>query len=284
VINPLMSFDEFHDRGRKVILGGASLSAGQTTGQDMERSLDVISNHPNVGPFLSTLLIKRLVTSNPSPAYVFRVTSKFDNNGKGVRGDLGAVLKAILLDPEARSSTPSAHHGKLGEPILRLTRVLRALPRAPAGNPPILGRYLLNSVLEEFNQSPLQAPTVFNFFLPTYRPPGPLLAAGLTAPEFEITTELSAVDTANYFFDGVTSGFDVNSGSRLGVDQTSLEALWATPDALYSRIEKLLLARPMSAGLRESLERVRAAYTSTSEGVRAMLQIVVSTPEFSVDR
>jgi len=283
-INPLIAFDDYHDRGRKVILGGATLVAGQTARQDMNRSLDVIFAHPNVGPFLAQLLIKRLVTSNPSPAYVYRVASKFADNGRGVRGDMGATVKAILLDPEARSLATTPNGGKLSEPILRLTRLLRAFPKPPAGNPPVLGRYLLSNVLEEFNQAPVQAPTVFNFYLPTYQPPGPLLAAGLTAPEFEITTELSAVDTANYLFDGVASGFDTSSGPRIGMDFTSLEPLWATPNLLYARIEKLLLGRPMSQDLRVELDRVKAAYSNSGEGLRAMVQIVVSSPEFSIDR
>ncbi|MEQ1842997.1 MAG: DUF1800 family protein, partial [Verrucomicrobiales bacterium] len=266
-INPLMSFEEQHDRGRKVFLGGATLSAGQTAKQDVRRSLDLIFAHPNVGPFVSKLLIKRLVTSNPSPAYVYRVASKFENNGKGVRGDIGATVKAILLDPEARNPVNTANGGKLSEPILRLTRLLRALPKPPGDNPPVLGRYLLRNVSAEFNQSPFQSPTVFNFYHPDYQPPGPLLAAGLSAPEFEITTELSTVDTSNYLFDGVTSGFPTNSGPSIGIDYSSLQALWSTPDALYARIEKLLLGRSMSAALRNSLETVRAANTSSSGGV-----------------
>jgi hypothetical protein len=194
------------------------------------------------------------------------------------------MVKAILLDPEARVFPADPASGKLSEPIVRLTRVLRALPKAPGSNPPVLGRYLVSNVLDSFNQAPVQAPTVFNFYLPNYQPPGPLLAAGLTAPEFQITTELSTVDTSNYFFDGVTSGFPVSSGPRLGVDQSSLEALWTKPDSLYARIETLLLGRPMSAGLRVALERVRGSYSTAAEGVRAMLQLVASTPEFTVDR
>lgn len=283
-INPLIAFEEYHDRGRKVLLGGASLSAGQTARQDVLRSLDVIFAHPNVGPFLSKLLIKRLVTSNPSPAYVYRVASKFENNGKGVRGDIGATVKAILLDPEARNNAGSPESGKLSEPILRLTRILRALGKAPVANPPVLGRYPLSDVGDDFNQSPFQSPTVFNFFHPDYQLPGPIQDAGLTSPEFEITTELSVVDTANYFFDSTHYGFPTSTGPRVELDFSALEALWSTPDALYTRIQKLLLSRPMSSDLRAALERVRAAYTNPAEGVRAMIQILASTPEFTVDR
>jgi len=283
-INPMIPFEDFHDRGRKVYLGGASLPAGQTARQDVDRVLDLLVQHPNTAPFLSTLLIKRLVTSNPSPAYVHRVASKFENNGRGVRGDLGAVVRAIFLDPEARNAPPVDRGGKLGEPVLRLTRVLRALPVPPSANPPVLGRYLLSNVTDKFNQSPLQAPTVFNFFLPNFRPQGPLQDAGLYAPEFEITTQLAVVDTANYFFDGVNSGFPVNSGPRIRVDVASLEGLWDTPDALFAWFERILLARPMSADLRANLTTVRSAYTNRNEGVRALLQVLCASPEFCVER
>ncbi len=282
-INAMIPFDGEHDRGRKVILGGATLAAGQTAQQDISRALDVIFAHPNVGPFLAELLIKRLVTSNPSPAYIFRVAAKFENNGKGVRGDLGATVRAILLDPEARSMATKAGDGKLSEPVVRLTRLLRATAKAPASNPPVLNRYLVGNPLEEFNQSPLQAATVFNFFLPDYAPPGSILSAGKTAPEFQITTELSTVDTSNYFFDTVVSGVRTSSGPRLGLDLAPFEALWTQPDALYSRMERLLLSRPMSATLRDSMERVRNANSNAAEGIRAMLQIVLSTPDFNID-
>jgi uncharacterized protein (DUF1800 family) len=283
-INPLVSFEAQHDRGRKVILGGATLSAGQAAPQDISRSLDVIFAHPNVGPFVCKLLIQRLVKSNPSPAYVYRVVSKFENNGRGVRGDLGATVKAILLDPEARNPSSAPGDGKLSEPVVRLTRLLRALAAPPSSNPPVLGRYLVGNPLDEFSQSPLQAPTVFNFFLPDYAPPGQIPSAGLVAPEFQITTELTAVDTANFFFDSVASGVRSSSGPRLALDLSSLEGAWAQPDALYARLEKLLLCRPMSAQLRSALDRVRAANATGAEGVRALLQVLLSTPEFTVDR
>jgi uncharacterized protein (DUF1800 family) len=283
VINPMVPFETQHDRGRKVILGGATLSAGQSARQDITRSLDVIFAHPNVGPFVSRLLIQRLVKSNPSPAYIFRVASKFENNGKGVRGDLGATVKAILLDPEARNPALAPEDGKLGEPVVRLTRLLRAVAAPPSSNPPVMGRYLVGNPLDEFSQAPLQAPTVFNFFLPGYVPPGSLAASGLVAPEFQITTELTTVDTANFFFDSVASGVRSSTGPRLALDLSSFEALWGQPEALYSRMEKLLLGRSMSAELRAALERVRTANSSAAEGVKAMLQVLLAAPDFNID-
>ncbi|MDB6139165.1 MAG: hypothetical protein JWO94_2237, partial [Verrucomicrobiaceae bacterium] len=160
--NPMMAFEDYHDRGRKVVLGGATIPAGQTALQDVRRALDIIAGHPNVGPFIAKRLIQRLTKSNPSPAYLYRVSSKFENNGKGVRGDIGAVVKAILLDPEARTVGDVASAGKLAEPVLKLSRLLRALPVAPSSNPPILGRYMMWNAIDSLGQWPLQSPTVFN--------------------------------------------------------------------------------------------------------------------------
>ena len=284
-INPMMAFEDYHDRGRKVILGGATIPAGQTAQQDVRRALDVIAGHPNVGPFLAKRLIQRLVKSNPSPAYIFRVSSKFEDNGKGVRGDLCALVKAVLLDPEARAADTSPGAGKLSEPILRLTRLLRAFQSLAGSNPPVLGRYVLSNGSDSFGQWPMQSPTVFNFFHTDYQPPGGLLDAGLYAPEFEITTELSTVDTSNYFYDGTANGFSTNSGPRDGLDYSSLIAAAGNADALISRIETLVLARPMSADLRTNLLKALSLYpTSPSDGVKAVMQMLSSCPEFSVDR
>lgn len=284
-IKSMMPFEDRHDRGEKVFLGGSTIPAGQDALQDVRRAVDVVFNHPNVGPFLARHFIQRLVTSNPSPAYVYRVSLKFDNNGAGVRGDLGALVKAVLMDPEARTA-PANGGGptKLSEPIVRLTRLLRAFPKAPSDNPPTLGRYLLSNVRTYFVQSPLQANTVFNFFHPDYKPPG-LPSPELVAPEFEIATELSVVDTANYFFDSVRSGFPSDSSPRVALDLAPLTALMGSPDQLITKLETLLLARPMSTDLRNALLAVQGAYASSpTEALQNMLALLCASPEFTVDR
>jgi len=284
-INPMIAFEDQHDRGEKVILGGATIPAGQTAYQDMKRGVDVIFNHPNVGPFIARRLIQRLVTSNPSAAYIYRVAGKFDNNGAGVRGDLAAVVKAILCDPEARNPLPEATGGKVSEPILRLVRLLRSFPKPPSDSSPVLGRYLLNNMRDKFNQAPFQSPTVFNFFHVNFQPQGPIQNAGLVAPEIEIHTPLSTTDTSNYFFDGVRYGFPSDASPGVSIDTAGLVALAATPDALLARIETLLLARPMSATLRNSLLNIHAAYTgSPTEQVQNILGALCSVPEFVVER
>lgn len=284
-IAPMMPFEEFHDRGEKIILGGASIPAGQTAIQDVRRALDVISEHPNVPPFISRLLIQRLVTSNPSPAYIYRVSRVFENNGQGVRGDMRAVVKAILLDAEARETNAANFSGKLSEPMIRVSRLLRAFPLSPSDNPPVFGRYMMANYGDDLGQWPMQALTVFNFFRPDYQFSGALADSGKVAPEFEISTELTVTDTANYFYDGVTYGFSVNQGSRLKLNVNSLIASWNQPTDLLQQLEILLLAKPMSQPLRDALMAMHRLYVANpTEGVTVMLQLLTATPDFVVEK
>ena len=181
---PMQLYPNYHDTGEKLVLRGQTLPAGQPGQKDLDDALDSIFNHSNVGPFIAQRLIQRLVTSNPSPQYVERVAARFNDNGAGVRGDLAAVVKAILLDAEARPAAPTERNGKLKEPLLRLTQMWRAYG-ARSGT----GGYLFNNPSATFGQGPLQAPSVFNFFSPFFAPPGEIREAGLVAPELELATE-----------------------------------------------------------------------------------------------
>ena len=167
-------------------------------GADLNDALDNVFNHPNVGPFIAIRLIQRLVTSNPSPGYVARVAAVFDDNGAGERGDLGAVVRAILLDDEARSGGGSAAAGKLKEPMLRLVQLWRAYDAQSGDGSMLPLNGLPPSII--FGQGPLQSPSVFNFFSPFYAPPGEIQAAGLVAPEFGIATEYQNTLVTNTMF------------------------------------------------------------------------------------
>jgi uncharacterized protein (DUF1800 family) len=168
----------YHDTEAKTLLRDVTLPAGQTAQQDLDGALDNVFNHPNVGPFLAKQLIKRFTTSNPSRAYVARVATVFNDNGRGVRGDLSAVLRAILLDAEARDGTAAVpSFGKVREPILRITQLFRAFKAKPiAGGaydvaPTVAvfnsaGNQSLRSIDEENGQNVLGAPSVFNFYRP----------------------------------------------------------------------------------------------------------------------
>jgi uncharacterized protein (DUF1800 family) len=202
---PMKMWDAEHDCAAKTLLGGLVLpartpSAGNngTAGMaDVEAAVANLFNHPNVGPFIGRQLIQRLVTSNPGPDYVGRVAAAFDDNGAGVRGDMQAVIKAILLDPDARdpAKLSDPHWGKLREPLLRCANFAHALN---ASSPS--GWYPMDQFALAFAQDPMNAPSVFNFFLPGHSPPGPLTQLGLVGPEFQIINASTAVTASNYFW------------------------------------------------------------------------------------
>ncbi len=233
-IQPMIAFDAYHDNGthgaddlsNKQLLkypnaaNGGVLADGGTPASDLKFALDNIFNHPNVGPFFGRQLIQRLVTSNPSPAYVQRVAAVFNDDGAGVRGNLQAVVRAILLDPEARAALPaqSDSFGKLREPLLRLTHVWRAMgARHTCGNDSTRTnddgstttfhyaqqpyRYAgYNSAWGTdyyIGQTPLNANSVFNFFRPAFVPPGEMTQRHLFGPEFQITTDSGIVQVSN---------------------------------------------------------------------------------------
>lgn len=198
---PMESWESFHasEENKQLLvypgvsLPGGLLTGGGTAASDLQQGLNNIFNHPNVGPFVARHLIKRLVTSNPSPAYIGRVAAVFAHNGIGARGDLGATVRAVLMDSEARQLPSLAGNGgKLREPLLRQTHLWRAMD-ARADN----GRYSEWYADYTLGQASLRSPTVFNFFLPDYSPPGELYSLGLSAPEFQITTDTSIADVAN---------------------------------------------------------------------------------------
>ncbi len=231
-LNPLKNFSTYHDTGAKTVLG-SPIPAGLDGDHDLDAALDILFQHPNVAPFISLLLIQRLVTSTPSAGYTHRVTQKFVDDGAGTRGNLGAVIRAILLDPEARNLSTAAFvgFGKQKEPIIRYVQLLRAfqghslLPLAdlsafgyPADQ---LDNFAAGATRMRFGnldtvigQSPQASPTVFNWFLPRYSPRGAITAAGLVAPEMQITNETQIAQAVNFNrqFLNMSSG---QSGSSL---------------------------------------------------------------------
>lgn len=184
---PLQMWNEWHEPGEKQLIEGYTIPNRDPVNglADIDEALDHLFQHPNVGPFISHKLIQRLVTNNPSPAYIARVATAFNDNGQGVRGDMKAVIKAILLDPEARDCNFSQEdeHGKLREPMIRYTNLLRAFNvSTPSGN----FRCKLSPMVLQTKQRPLGSPSVFNFYSPDFSPSGLIQGAGKVAPEFEI--------------------------------------------------------------------------------------------------
>ena len=276
---PMELYPDYHATGAKQLLGGERLPAGQSGRQDLEDALDNLFAHDNVAPFVSIRLIQRLVTSNPSRAYVTRVASVFNDNGDGVRGDLAAVVKAILLDSEARTEA-SETSGKLKEPIMRLTQLWRAYDALSAD-----GDYRYRPI-DIFAQGPLQAPSVFNFFSPFYAPPGEFAEAGLTAPELQIATEYQNTRINNFFYLQAIRRHSSNpglKGSDVYIDIEEEEALAQDADALIDRVADKLLAGQMSDGLRAAIRDLLDATTNDSASRRAAVAIyfVASSPEFA---
>lgn len=287
-----------HDTGSKVLLNGAQLitdaSSFTSAEDDLKFALDNIANHSNVGPFFSKLLIQRLTTSNPSPEYIERVSSKFNDNGEGVRGDLGAVIKAILLDTEARegkSSNPD--FGKIKEPLLMLTQIWRAFDAKPGSEAPD-GSYRLYAKTSQYineilGQAVLKSPSVFNFFLPN-NPLSSDISSSLVSPEMQIMTEANIAATHNAFYDQVYTFNNKNPNGWQAVTRinvTKAETLAVQSDSLLDYLDKLLLASSMSSSMRSTIE----AYLSTlnTQGVsnldRALeaIFIVIASPAFMVE-
>ncbi len=281
---PMQLYPGFHDTGEKKLLNGVVLPAGQSGDQDLEQALDNIFNHPNVGPFIAIRLIQRLVTSHPSPGYVQRVAQVFNDNGSGVRGDLGAVVRAILLDPEAHSAMPMEIDGKLKEPLLRLTQLWKAYDATSAS-----GRYPFGFAYVLLGQGPLQSPSVFNFFSPSYAPPGEIRDSSLVAPELEIATEYLNTQLTNFFFFQVFARNQTST--ELQEDDVFINfeeemALAGDADALIDRVAGKLLGGQISDTLRQEIVGMLARIPETDTAIRAAetIYFVVTSPEFAYQR
>ena len=188
-VTPMQVFNTDHEPGPKTLLNGLNIPDRNPVDGDADVAdvLDFLTNHQNTGPFMALRLIQRLVKSNPSPEYVERISSVFADNGSGVRGDIGAVVKAILLDQEARDCAVvnQPFTGMLREPIVRHTQLIRAF-NASVPNGSGVYRNDMDIILSDQQQRPMTAPSVFNFFTPDYQPIGPIEQNGLVAPEFQI--------------------------------------------------------------------------------------------------
>jgi uncharacterized protein (DUF1800 family) len=299
---PMRLYPEQHEPGSKqllnypgVALANGLLPAGQGGQQDLAAALDNIFNHPNVGPFISKQLIQKLVTSNPSPAYVRRVAERFNNDGTGRRGNLEAVVRAILLDTEARSAPSGANAGKVKEPLLRLTQFWRAYgARAASGRYGVQAGNFPGGVSTIFGQGPGQSPSVFNFFSPFYAPPGEIANGNLVAPELQLATEFLNTQVTNFFWTQAIARTTAQSnlGADIMVIDTSAEqGLVADSGALLDRVAEKLLggASQMSTTLRtEARAQIDRTAAGTAAGnntrVADAIYFVVTSPEFVLQR
>ena len=318
-VKPMRFYAEQHETGTKRLLSytGAALAngtipAGQTGDKDLADALDNIFNPPTVGPFIARQLIQKLVTSNPSPAYVQRVAARFNDDGSGVRGNLAAVVRAVLLDTEARSAPTGsaiATAGKIKEPLLRVTQFWRAYDGRSNGSggvvkygaaPSFRGGGLAGSASNVLGQAPGQSPSVFNFFSPFYAPPGEIADQGLVAPELQLATEYLNTQVTNFFWVQLASRTQLQSGGT----NFDADAMWITTteelglandsEALINRVAEKLLggAGQMSAALKAEakaqIERttipINNPTTAQATRVADAIYLVVTSPEYVLQR
>ena len=326
--NPLKMFQTRHDTGVKNIVNGVSIPANQSGDLDLDNAMDALFNHPNTPSFIARRLIQRLVTSNPSRGYVYRVANKFVNNGSGVRGDLGAVVRAILTDYEARSQTltDQASYGKQREPMIAFLHLYRAMGGTsgtgvqffdtntiaansspayavsgfPAGTRLILIRPS-NTVNQSLPQSPINAPSVFNWFDPDYTFPGEIQSNGLVAPEFQITNETNAVTNPNYFY-GLIYNLPAGGSNpgpqpsniagangnytKLSISLTAATSAFTSGGAtgLVDFYDRLFCSHQLSTDTRNAIITAVNGITDNTEKVRTALYLVINSPDYLIQR
>jgi len=259
--------DVNHDMRAKAFLG-CNLPANQTTQQDMTAALDCVFAHPNVGPFISLRLIRSLVKSNPSPAYVQRVAGVFNNNGSGVRGDLRATVRAILTDAEARNDTADASSGRLKDPFFHLLSIARALGGSISAT---------NQAAWSFSrtgQAPLAPPSVFGFYSPMFRAP----QSSLYGPEFQIYTPTEATLRGNFIWELLTNpGVDFP-----GVSITRFVNLGGDIPALINACDQTFLYGRMSPAMRQSLATAIAAQQDNNNRALTALYLTLLSGQHAV--
>lgn len=296
----------YHDTGAKTLLNGVNVPAGGTARADLQAALDNLFNHPNVGPFLARHLIQRLVTSNPSPAYVRRVAERFNNNGNGVRGDMRAVVRAVLMDAEARDAGTARQYGfgKVKEPMLRFSAVLRAFSAegqavATAGGATTRTLLRNRGIGVDTAQSVMGSPSVFNFYRPNFQPTGDLRQRGLFAPELQILNEAVAISTLNHYHgrlfqtDREDTGIPSTTSdprfywTRYRFNLAAEKRLAAAPEKLVDRMNLLMMAGQMPTDMRNIL--VASTYaTPMNDGggdrVEDLIFLIASSSQFAVQR
>ncbi|MFM7756516.1 MAG: DUF1800 family protein [Actinomycetota bacterium] len=299
-ILPMQSYPQYHSISEKRFLGTVIPAGSTNADADLAVALDRLAAHPNVGPFLGRQLIQRLVTSNPSPAYVGRVTAAFDAGrytsgtwtiGSGVRGDLRATIAAVLLDRDARAmpSLNNPNFGRVREPVLRLANWMRAFTATSAS-----GNYLLGTTDDpatSLGQSPMRSPSVFNFYRPGYVPPNTGIAsAGLVAPEMQIITETSVIGYSNFMRNAMSNG--VGTNRDIQPDYTTALSLATKPDGLVNHLDLLLTFGTMSSAtrtlIRDAVSTIALPSTNqaTARRNRVMLAAlcVMSSPDYLVQK
>ena len=265
-----------HDTSAKTIFGAIQIPAGQTAEQDLESLLDALMAQPTMAPFVGRQLIQHLVTSNPSPAYIQRVATAFENNGEGVRGDMAAVITAILSDPEAREgdqigaeigAEPNPAFGHLREPVLFMANLLRGLNATLGAG---------STVYNEANlmgQDLFYEPSVFSYFSPLYR-----ISGGQLAPEFQIYSTQAAAERADVINAALYGKLDKTTT----VDLTPFVSRGSDLSSLLDYASYVFLHSTMPPGLSEQAAAAAGAVTSPTARAQAVLYLVLTSSAYQV--
>jgi uncharacterized protein (DUF1800 family) len=266
---PMEPVERFHDTTAKVFLGN-NIAPGQPARQEMEQALNILFNHPNLPVFVSRQLIQMLVKSNPSPAYIQAVQNVFVNNGSNVRGDLAAVVRAILTHPEATG--PSSTGNKLMEPVLFVVSQLRSLDATVTDHP------FMTDKSEEMGQKVLYPPSVFSYFSPGFRIRGTTLGG----PEFQIYTSVTSLARINFIAQLISNGF----GADVTINYQPFTSRAADAGALVDYCSLLFMGGNMSTQMRNDIiNAVQATPASnTTERVRTALYLTMAGAQYQVDR
>lgn len=264
---PMVPLPQFHDTTAKTLLNGVVLPAGQTVEQDMDGAIDNVFNHPNTGPFLATRLVRAMVSSNASPAYIQRVANAFNNDGAGVRGDLKAVFRAILTDPEARQDTAAVTQGRLKDAIYQTVALVRALDGSVNANNQ--STYLFTN----FNQNILTPSSVFGFYSPMYKVP----KSALFGPEFQIYSPTEAVLRGNL----IAAILGGNNGD-FPVSMAPYQAVAGNVNQLIDKVDQVLLYGRMPASMRNSLTTALNAQYDNNQRAFVALYLTALSGQYAV--
>jgi hypothetical protein len=287
--DPMQFYDAQHDMTAKVLLNGTTLPAGQSSTQDLTGALTNLFNHPNVGPFVCRQLIQHLVTSNPSPAYVSRIAAVFANDGTGTRGNMKAVIQAILLDTEARAgdANPSFDGGHLREPMLYMTNVMRGLGFTFVGAGTGTGveyYYTPGNYTSALSEKPYTSGSVFNFFPPNYVIP----ETTTNAPEFSIENTASAIlrlTLADNLVYNKISDFtvDLSATSSLGLMASATGNATTDSTNLVNALSNIFMHGQMPAQMQTDIVNHVATLTNIPERVRVATYLVITSSFYKIE-
>lgn len=281
--DPMVLNQNLHDTNPKTLLNGVELPGGQSGDDDLNAALDNIFNHPNVGPYMGKRLIQQLVTSNPSPDYVARVAAVFNDNGQGVRGDMQAVIRAILLDDEARSENPGLDFGKLREPVLAITNLLRTFNTTEATTDFVLGESYLPGTVR-LDEDVFRSPTVFNFFSPDFVIPG----ESLLGPEFAIQSTATSLARINLNYELIYKAMPTSADRPKGtwIDIADFQSVAGDPEQLVDALNYHMLHGTMTDEMRniivEAVSNISPA--DTLGRTRLAVYLVATSSSYQVQR